>query len=1212
MTHAIETRTALLQAGPYLGLVPYTADDRAFFFGRQRDTDLIVANLVAYRLTLLYGPSGVGKSSVLAAGVVPALQRRTNRTSDGSAAPLVVTVNTWREDPRTRIDDAIDDAAQQAGHSLTVRPDNEWPLAKRLEHWSDQLGTRFYFVFDQFEEYFLYHQRRDDDFAGELANAVTSPSTRSHFLLALREDAWAKLDRFEGLIPNLFDNYYRLEHLRGDDAREAICGPIEEFNRRVSDDERVTIEPNLVSIVLEQVRAGRVLVGAPGEGRPQEDREHEGIETAHLQLVMQRLWDAERKAGSHELRSQTLADLGGAAAIVREHVESCLTDLTPADRALAARIFRELVTPSGAKVVHSLDDLAAYAGVPTDALIPTLEQLQRARILRAVDSTEERPDVPRYEIFHDALAGAILEWRQREDRAQREAETQAELAAANAKARVERQRRRLLTVISVVLFAALAYAIVTTRQNDDLRREKASLATRQESEGLAAQAGAELSGNPQLALEHSLRAVELTPTTTAVAAVRLAMAKPYVTKVFAPPVAGVDFGLKSVDESPDGSLVAGGGLSGVARIWDTKSNNRYSMRGFKDWVTSVHVSATTPARVLATSRDGTARIYDDHGHRLGPVLHHNAAVTNGAFSPDGSRIVTMSDDFVARIWSMGTGGGAASQPVGTPIGAPLSQGSELSGAVWSPDSSKLATWSNDGGTIHLWSADGASLATLPAPGVQSVAFSADGTTVAFAGLDGTTQLWHFGDRKLTKIASGNVAVRTVAFDPRRGSRLVTTDGAGVVRLIEIGAAGITTQQIQTGRAVDEVAFGPEPFLVTSASGNVAIWDTSRGVAVETLDLRSVVSRFRLHEDGTYTFLQSDARGKVRLWQGRTAAVVGSLGQIVESAAITPDRQHWVALSKSGAGWAIEVRPYPKLSAGHLMTLPAPASGEANSWAWATDAHGRLVATASIHVGRAAAARLDVWDTATGAIRSELQSHFPNGDIVALTMSGDGNWVAVSGWDNASKRAYVEVFSSDGKSESRRVSTREFRLLDVSPDGRTLAVGDTDGSTAIWSLPNMRDIGTLSSARGRSHSPVDAVAFSDDGRRIATGHDDGRVVIWDAATREVLGRLDIGSRRATFVEFSPDGTFVTVDSPNAPAEVFSVATGLEVFVDPVAELENQSSDFEASGSDLVTSDGSYVLRSHCEACVPTSVTLQNAKHRLALVPPDERFDRTPSG
>src|SRR5205807_3001304 len=91
----------ILPETPYKGLMPYTKEDEPFFFGRTRERDLIAANLMASRLTLLYGPSGVGKSSVISAGVVSYLQdlARKNIRARGAADSIVIAFSSWRDDP---------------------------------------------------------------------------------------------------------------------------------------------------------------------------------------------------------------------------------------------------------------------------------------------------------------------------------------------------------------------------------------------------------------------------------------------------------------------------------------------------------------------------------------------------------------------------------------------------------------------------------------------------------------------------------------------------------------------------------------------------------------------------------------------------------------------------------------------------------------------------------------------------------------------------------------------------------------------------------------------------------------------------------------------------------------------------------------------------------------------------------------------------------
>ncbi|MGH3430393.1 MAG: hypothetical protein ACRDQZ_22965, partial [Mycobacteriales bacterium] len=100
---------------PYVGLVPFGEEDAAYFFGRQRESDLIVANLTASRLTLLYAPSGVGKTSVLQAGVLPALRHIDDDVDDelGILGAAVVYVNSWRDASRESIATAVSAAVSR-------------------------------------------------------------------------------------------------------------------------------------------------------------------------------------------------------------------------------------------------------------------------------------------------------------------------------------------------------------------------------------------------------------------------------------------------------------------------------------------------------------------------------------------------------------------------------------------------------------------------------------------------------------------------------------------------------------------------------------------------------------------------------------------------------------------------------------------------------------------------------------------------------------------------------------------------------------------------------------------------------------------------------------------------------------------------------------------------------------------------------------------
>lgn len=195
-------------ASPYKGLLPYTENDAQFFFGRDTDTDIISANLIASRLTLLYGPSGVGKSSVLRAGVVNSLQQRMreNLNQGGEAEFIVVYFNNWKDDPIPGLLEVVSTAVARADPQLpkgALPPSTPQHLLETLQVASSLFNGYLLVILDQFEEFFLYHGQQEGNysFASEFPQALNAPNLRANFMLSFREDALAKLDFFRGGFP---------------------------------------------------------------------------------------------------------------------------------------------------------------------------------------------------------------------------------------------------------------------------------------------------------------------------------------------------------------------------------------------------------------------------------------------------------------------------------------------------------------------------------------------------------------------------------------------------------------------------------------------------------------------------------------------------------------------------------------------------------------------------------------------------------------------------------------------------------------------------------------------------------------------------------------------------------------------------------------------------------------------------------------------------
>ena len=271
----------------------------------------------------------------------------------------------------------------------------------------------------------------------------------------------------------------------------------------------VEIDDALVDAVLDQVRAGRITVGQGGRGGV-DDEPSMRIETPYLQLVMTKIWEEERRLGSNVLRLETLNRLGGAGEIVKAHLDEQMSALSEAEQAIAAQVFDRLVTPSGTKLAQSIDDLATYSGLNRETLEPVLEKLSgRGRILHPLPAPPDRPGATRYEIFHDRLAAAVLDWRRRYlEEAERERQVEAE------RRRTRRLRRLALVLIGVIALvcgvaAAMVYLWVDAR--DQRRAAVAGTAS-----AFAASSRALLQTDPALAVKPALLGFEKkrTPETT--------------------------------------------------------------------------------------------------------------------------------------------------------------------------------------------------------------------------------------------------------------------------------------------------------------------------------------------------------------------------------------------------------------------------------------------------------------------------------------------------------------------------------------------------------------------------------------------------------------------------------------------------------------------------------------------------------------------------
>jgi WD40 repeat protein len=1106
---------------PYRGLMPYREEDAPFFFGRERETLLITANLRASRLTLLYGASGVGKTSVLRAGVVRGLNslvaedlaERRELGEGGRAALSVTYFRSWRDPPLPALLEAVRRSASDAlGEELPGVPPGRDP-GPVVRGWTERV--RYVLVIlDQFEDYFLYHPEDADDggFAEGLARVLNAADLRVNVLISLRDDAWSRLDRFKGRVNHLYDNYLRVDHLDLAAAREAIRRPVEEYDRRLPPGEvPVTIEDGLVEAVLEaeDLRAGSgLMVAGRAPGPAGAAPAHERVETPFLQLVMSRLWAEERAAGSRALRASTLNALGGPRRIVQGHLDHAMAALTPGERAVAADVLQYLVTPSGTKIAHTAGDLARWSKRPQPEVEAALERLCAGdRILRPIEPPAAPGDeggarARRYELFHDVLAEAVLRW----------------LAVQEGDRRLAAARRRTLRWIAIAA-AALAVgaglavaAILAVRAEDDAQSQRGAAISRQ----LAASATAQLGLDPDLSVLLAKQAWGRGHTDEAENALRQAVQADRVRAVLDADASVV----YSAAFTPDARRVVSAGRDGAIRLWDRTS--RREIRRVDARQGQLYAARPSPGgqRVVSAGSTGTVKVWALGGARpLATLRGHRGAVYSAAFSPDGRRVVSAGGDGTARVWDWRSG--RILRVMRTALQTPAP--GAMRSAAFDPTGRLVAIGSDDGIEVRDWATGrvGGTYQGNQGP-VYAVAFSRDGRRVAAAADDGTIRIWDWRhDRRLSALLRGHRGfVTSVAFS--RDGRLVVSSGLdGTVQVADVGGRTLAVLAGHHG-AVRTAAFSRDGRLVVSAGvdGEVRVWDWAAGASTLTVPRARAPLLAVDFDPGGSRAVSAASDGAVRIWDltRRRAVSAFYTGKPATGAAFVPGTRLVASSSGDGTvrvasldplrqvailGTGVVVHAVDPSPDGRLIAAPGR-DGVVRVWDWRArrvvarlDGDGDARAAvftpdgASLVVGRdGRVGSAEVWDWRAGRIRARLR--LPGEYVTAVDVSPDGREVAV-----AADGGLARVWDWRARTPPRRLVGHRGPLYDArfNRDGTRLVTSGVDGTVRVWDWARAQPIAVFSGQEGSIRS----AAFSPRGRRVLSAADDGTLGLYDCET-----------------------------------------------------------------------------------------------------------------
>jgi WD40 repeat protein len=1135
---AARTPVAAPDVCPYRGLESFQPEHAELFFGRARATADLVRRVRAASdgLVMLVGPSGVGKSSLLRAGLVPALERE-------GWSSLVVTPAVGRG-------------------GLPPEP-----------------GSRLVLVVDQFEELFTagYDERERAEFVRELVSASAGPAT---VVIGVRADFYGRCLAYPALVEALQERQMVLPPMTGAELTEAITAPARSVGLR--------LEPGLVDLLLRDA-GGRAAGAQPAATN--------GVDAGALPLVSHALAAVWGKRHKGVLTIQAYREAGGIAGGVEASAERAWAHLDAAGQRVGPGLLLSLTRlgDEGAQDTRLRADkrrLLAQVGdraaadtaleVLAGARLVTLDaesvQLAHEAVLHAWPRFRTLIDAHRgslllrQQVEQDASAwdvqrrepaqlyrGARLETAQRwadgvelDGRAEMDGPSQTARAFLGAGARQHRRQRLALgAVVAVVAVLALVTGIAAVAA---VRQRDAAVFGEVVAKGDALRAV-----DPSASARLDLVAAGMRPDSRAVQGRLLSTQN----SPLATPLPGAAGSIYTVSFGPDArTLVTGSERSSVV-LWDLADPTRPTPLGAPltsgTRFTSAAVFSPDGRTLVTADGDHSLRLWDVTDRAHPRPLGEPTAVPGGAaslsFSPDGRTLAGAGAGDVVRLWNIAD----PAHPV--ELGPPLPASSRYLPTVsFSPVGGLLAAGGSDG-LVRLWNvtdpahprAAGTPFTDHPGQ-VESLAFTPDGHTLISGGDDKTVRLWNIADPGRptplgTPLPAGQGVVWSVRISPD-GHTVAAGNGDGTARLWNIDDPG-HPQQLGAGLptstgGIESVAFSPDgrhlatggvdgntmlwslprtllaghtapvqavavsPDGHTLASGGmdntVRLWDTARLAPLgPPTVLGGYVEAVTFSSDGRL-LASAEAHGPVRLW----SAAPGVDGRLTPLGEVAPKSVncHGVAFAAGRPLLATcedynTVRLWDVIDAAHPQPLGTPLSGNGGNVNWtAFSPDGRLLATA----GKDGTVRL--WDVGDPATARPLGPPLDPaaGPLGRVVFSPDGRTLAAAGetetillWNVTDPAGPVRLPSLAGQ-------TQLVASLAFSPDSHTLAAGSVDRTTQLWDLtdpahptPEPRTITGHSGA-------VNGLAFDSAGATLVTGSDDNTIMLWDLEPKHAADRV----------------------------------------------------------------------------------------------------------
>ncbi|MET9250276.1 hypothetical protein [Nonomuraea sp. NPDC003709] len=1116
---------------PYPGLEPFGLEQADWYFGREElivDLTIRLDGSVADHTPLVVvAPSGAGKSSLLRAGLLSAIERGDLPTAGSRYWQRLVFTPT--HSPMTALTahfavlaDPREGAAEPPDWRSVDRDVRRSTLRRALSRNAADTESRVVVIVDQLEEIFTQCEDEEERraFVEELAWLADPGGGHDPVglvVLGLRADFYASCAGYPWLRTAVQRNQVFLGPMSRSELRNAIVLPAHKV--------ALEVEAGLVEVLLRDLGAS----GTEPGGRDGTAENPEDYEAGRLPLLAHALratW-MQRDNGLLTIRGYQATQ--GIEHAVADTAERAFAQLGLAEEATKS-VFLRLVTitegseHSRRRVLRA--DLLRSEADP-QAVRTVLDAFTGARLL-----TQDRDTVaithevllrawPRLKgwinddrignVVRQELRDAALSW----DRAERDNDllyrgsrletatasvtdsgdvdqvTRAFLTASAGRAKRAVRIRRGITAVLVALFLlASAAAVFAFQQGSTALAERDTAIFSQ----ITAEADRLRSTDSSLAAQLDLVAYRMRPKPDLYTHLITSATTPLST-----PVSSGSGVVVSVAITPDGRTMATGSNSNAVRLWNI----------------------TDPTHPVA----------------LGQPLPVRATITESvAFSPDGHTLAAGGTDATIRLWNVTD----PAHPLA--LGQPLTGHTYTVGSVaFSPDGRVLASGSADK-TIRLWNVTDPVRPVLlgrPLTGhtdtVGSMAFRSDGRVLASGSFDYSVRLWSVADpvhaaalgRPL--YGHGNSLVASVAFSP--DGHTLASGGGGDDHRVRLWNVTDPAHTVMLGQllghtgAITSVIFSQSGQTLASASydGSIKLWNVvfSNDPMLRGGDLvghTGAVLALGFSRNGR-TLVSGSADSTVRVWSF-PPRLITSNSRSLTFATFSPDGRTLASgtSDRKLRLWNVTDPAHPT-ALGHPLTVDAPAT--ISSLAFSPDGH--------VLAGGSYDGTVKLWNTTDPARTTALGRRLVTGmgKVVSVAFSPDGRTLAVAGWNRLIQLwSLTDPVNPVLLGQPLTGHTGTVVSVRFSPDSHTLASGSSDKTTRLWNVTDPAHAEPLGQPLTGHTGPVLSVVFSPDGRTLASAGYDSTVRLWnviDPAHAEPLGQPLTGHTGPVLsVAFSPDG------------------------------------------------------------------------------------------